>query len=259
MASLDAVIARLEARGTKRARQSSVESASDDDEEPFVLVDDVFTRADLRELQQFYAAALEAARAQRDGTARGELRFKARERGTNKFDVEFDGAIELSFNAQERLERLLDTSLLEPAQGPDDTATWLYSKPHALVTLGGAPPQAWHTDVDALCSSDDEDEDECAYYYTLLVNVGEQRIVPDMGPTEFVRGDDVPDLDDESDDDTVLRPLLAPNQGVLFGGKIVHRGGAASEPREPTVYIVLHRRWYRDLNAEQFEEMQLNL
>lgn len=246
-------VAQTGTRGEKRSKFAVNES----DDALFTLIRGVFDSDDVDDLREFYNDAAErAAQLGVDPDRAPEPVYRARQRGAGRFDVELGFDVELSDDAAIQISAFVGAATMAPAAGAEDAADWLYDSPHALVTLRGAAAQTWHTDVDPLCESEDSEGDDapCTYYYTLLVNIGERSLTPAQGPTEFVA-----DEDDEDDDRKVQRPLLAPNQGVLFSGLTLHRGGAAREPREPTVYMTLRRRWYRDVKREQFELIDVNL
>ena len=218
----------------KRKREAETLSA------PFVLIDNVYDAEDAAEIAEFYADALERISEPDPDT---EPEYRMRQRGEGKYDVEFDEHVEFTGTAEERLRELLRTEeQLEPAEPSESPSEWIFSKPHALVTLAGAKDQPMHTDVEPLFRGGTVTPE---FYYTLLVNVGDGPVTPDMGPTEF-----------EAADGENPRPLLQPNQGVLFSGRVRHRGTASTVARVPTVYIVLRRSWFRDLNEEQFELLE---
>ena len=240
------------ARGEKRSKMTEPASA-DTDEPLFYLVANVFEADALGELRELYRDV--AARAAAPPGARPAPEYQAQERGVGRLDVDLgEPVVDFTRMAAIRITAVIGAETLASAVGAADVAEWIYDAPHALVTLRGAAAQSWHTDIEPLCG-DEDDEPRCDYYFTLLVNIGERAVTRAQGPTEFARADDDGNVDEES----IERPLLEPNQGVLFSGAAMHRGGAARAAREPTVYITLRRRWYRDLNREQFDLIDVNL
>ena len=103
----------------------------------------------------------------------------------------------------------------------------------ALVVRGPTPNQAWHQDHPT-----DPPEPR---YATLIVALG--RVTSAMGPTEFQVADPAPTSG-------VLRrneiegvpgrakPLLRRGEGLVFDGRITHRGTSSSITRVPVVYLV---------------------
>lgn len=202
----------------------------------FKLVDSVFEDEDLALLRDFYKAAKRRLR----GAPCAEKMYKSVERNKNKFDVDFGFYVDLSKRALRAIKAVIGANKWDEQ--------WTYGTPHALVTFCGAAQQV-HTDAQPLFDSGLQTPQ---FLYTLLVNVGSKKITPDMGPTEFFGKDDGLNAKGSV-------PLLEPNQGVLFDGMVAHRATACVKEREPTIYIVFRRSWYRDPNQDEFDGMQKNI
>lgn len=91
----------------------------------------------------------------------------------------------------------------------------------ALICAGNASAQLWHTDAGQMTT-----------YYTLVTALTD--MTNEMPATEFAKDQTMT---------TWHKAILKANQGILFRGDVVHRGGAgtASVPRSPVVYQVFSR------------------
>jgi len=230
----------MSAVSAKRARV-----AVDDGESPFALISGVFSDEELESLRTFYDEALARVpkRGEVLGQSKEDARFKCIKRcgrENNKFDVDYGFYVDLNEKALRKIKAAIDPRAFDEK--------WIDGTPHALVTLPG-PSQQLHTDVQPLF---DNDMETPPFLYTLLVNIGKKAITREMGPTEFFgKSDDL--------QGTGTAPLLQANQGVLFDGMVPHRATSATVLREPTVYIVFRRTWYRDPNQQAFDEMDKNI
>lgn len=106
----------------------------------------------------------------------------------------------------------------------------------ALIVRGPVPNQAWHMDNETVGTS--------PMYATLLVALGD--VEEDMGPTEFTVTDASPPTGlltnaQITDENTIVRLMLRKNQGLLFDGRIRHRGTSSARARVPVVYHVFKR------------------
>lgn len=109
----------------------------------------------------------------------------------------------------------------------------------ALVVPRATAAQPWHTDR--------ETSGRDPRYLTLVVALEDMAADGD-GVTEF-RAPVVPlsgilggpgraHFNPTDESLPIVRPVLRANQGILFDGRIVHRGGAATRRRPPVVYLV---------------------
>jgi hypothetical protein len=105
-----------------------------------------------------------------------------------------------------------------------------------FVVDGPRSEQPWHRDFVALVPT------ARPVFATLLVAL--EDVTPPMGGTEFcikrVPDDGVLEPED-LDDSAALRVLLKRNQGLLFDGRILHRGSATQCARAPVMYHLFER------------------
>jgi len=110
----------------------------------------------------------------------------------------------------------------------------------ALIVPRASDEQPWHADL--------RTEARLPRYVTLLValedmpadgdGLTEFRVpsIPEDGILSVLADGTAFDPDDESL--PIVKPTLRANQGVLFDGRIVHRGGRSTRRRPPVVYSV---------------------
>jgi len=117
-----------------------------------------------------------------------------------------------------------------------DAAVKLRPWVRTFVVEGPRPEQPWHRDFVALVAS------ARPTFATLLVALDD--VTEAMGGTEFCvrRMPDDGILEPEDLDESVaLRVLLKRNQGLLFDGRILHRGSATRCARSPVMYHLFER------------------
>jgi hypothetical protein len=147
--------------------------------------------------------------------------------------VEREGRVDVLLSSQAVT---IDQAVLDFVASTMDEAVVLKPWVRGFIVNGPQPAQPWHFDFVAFVPF------PRPVFATLIVALDD--VTEDMGPTELC----VKRLPDDGvlaagdlDQSVILRVLLKRNQGLLFDGRISHRGAASLRARVPIMYHVFER------------------